>query len=143
MKIKLNSIMVQDQEKALKFYTQVLGFKKSKDFPVGEYRWITVVSPDGYPDVELALEPNANPDGKRFQEAMFNQGIPITGFEVDDMEKEFNWLTSLGVEFTMEPTDAGPVILAIFDDTCGNLIQIYQPKRGENPEARLDANHAS
>jgi catechol 2,3-dioxygenase-like lactoylglutathione lyase family enzyme len=129
MKIKLNSIMVEDQAKALAFYTGVLGFKKGKDIPVGEYRWITVVSgdPGAYPDVELALEPNANPAGKAFQEAMFTQGIPLTAFEVDDLAAEVKRLKQKGVQFTMDPTDMGQVKFAIFADTCGNLIQIYQP----------------
>jgi len=127
MKIKLNSILVDHQDKALDFYTGVLGFKKSKDIPVGEFRWITVVSPDGHPDVELALEPNANPAGKTFQEAMFEQGIPLTAFEVDDVDAEAARLKQAGVKFTMDPTFAGPMKLAVFADTCGNLIQIYQP----------------
>lgn len=127
MKIKLNSIMVEDQAKALAFYTEVLGFKKSKDIPVGEFRWITVISPEGHPDVELALEPNANPAGKTFQEEMFKQGIPLTAFEVDDIDAEAKRLGKRGVKFTMDPTAYGAVKLAIFADTCGNLIQIYQP----------------
>src|SRR5687767_13186641 len=126
MKIKLNSIMVQDQANALAFYTDVLGFKKSKDFPVGEFRWITLVSPEGHPDVELALEPNANPAAKTFQEALFKQGIPLTAFEVDDIAAEAKRLKKRGVKFTMDPAAAGPMKLAIFADTCGNLIQIYQ-----------------
>jgi glyoxylase I family protein len=127
MKIKLNSIMVEDQDKALKFYTGVLRFKKSKDIPVGEFRWITLVSPEGHPDVELALEPNANPAGKTFQEALLKQGIPATAFEVDDIEAEAKRLKKAGVKFTMNPTSAGELKLAVFADTCGNLIQIYQP----------------
>jgi glyoxylase I family protein len=127
MKIKLCSIIVEDQARALAFYTDVLGFKKSKDIPVGEFRWITVVSPEGHPDVELALEPNANPAGRTFQEEMFKQGIPLTAFEVDDIEAEARRLKKLGVKFTMDPAPTGPVHIAIFADTCGNLIQIYQP----------------
>ena len=127
MKIKLNSILVENQDKALDFYTRVLGFKKSKDIPVGEFRWITVVSPEGHDDVELVLEPNANPAGKTYQEALFQQGIPITAFEVGDIEAEARRLKKAGVKFTMDPTPAGPVILAVFADTCGNLIQLYQP----------------
>jgi catechol 2,3-dioxygenase-like lactoylglutathione lyase family enzyme len=129
MKIKLNSIMVDNQDKALKFYTDVLGFIKSKDIPVGgEYRWITLASPEGG-DAELALEPNANPIGKAFQEGLMKQGIPATAFEVDDIAKEFERLTGLGVVFTKEPTDIGVVTFAVFADTCGNLIQIYQAPR--------------
>ena len=127
MRIKLTSIMVEDQSKALRFYTETLGFKKKSDFPMGEeYRWITVVSPEGPDDVELSLEPNANPAGKKFQEAMFSQGIPVAAFEVSDMAAEFDRLKKKGVAFTRQPTPAGPVTLAIFADGCGNLIQIYQ-----------------
>jgi predicted enzyme related to lactoylglutathione lyase len=126
MRIKLTSLMVDDQAKALKFYTEVLGFEKKHDFPVGEYRWITVVSPDR-DDLTLALEPNANPAGKAFQEAMFAQKIPLAAFEVEDIETEYRRLTGLGVTFTREPTKAGPVTIAVFSDSCGNLIQLYQP----------------
>lgn len=127
MQIKLTSIMVDDQEKALRFYTDVLGFQKKHDIPVGEYRWITVVSPEGT-DVELSLEPNANPAGKTFQDALFAQGIPATAFESSDIHAECARLKEKGVVFTREPADAGAVILAVFSDTCGNLIQLYQPK---------------
>jgi predicted enzyme related to lactoylglutathione lyase len=126
MRIKLTSIMVDNQDKALKFYTQVFGFVKKHDIPVGEYRWLTVVSPEGPDDLELSLEPNANPAGKTFQEAIFKQGIPIAAFEVDRMDQEFSRLKALGVMFTQEPTPAGPVIVAVCADTCGNLIQLYQ-----------------
>lgn len=129
MKIKLSSIFVDDQDEALKFYTEVLGFKKSKEFPVGEYKWLTVVSPEGHPDVELSLEPNANPASKVFQEAIFRQGIPITAFEVDDIETVYERLSGVGVKFTRKPTKSGPVTIAMFADTCGNLIQIYQPPK--------------
>ena len=127
MRIKLTSIMVEDQTKALEFYTKVLGFKKKNEFPVGSYRWITVVSPEGPPDVELSLEPNANPAAKTFQKAMFDQGIPLAAFEVSDIRSDFSRLKGLGVAFTREPTPAGPVINAVFSDTVGNLIMIYQP----------------
>ena len=127
MRIKLTSIMVDDQDKGLRFYTEVLGFTKKHDIPVGEYRWITVTSPEGPDDLELALEPNANPAGKAFQEAMFSQGIPIAAFEVADIAGEFARLTAAGVAFTRPPAPAGPVTLAVFADTCGNLIQLYQP----------------
>lgn len=126
MRIKLNSIFVDDQAKAIDFYTNILGFKKSQDIPAGEYRWISLASPEGG-DAELSLEPNVNPAAKTYQKSLFEQGIPITAFEVDDMETEFRRLTDLGVAFTTEPTNAGEVIIAAFDDTCGNLIQIYQP----------------
>jgi catechol 2,3-dioxygenase-like lactoylglutathione lyase family enzyme len=127
MRIKLTSIMVDDQDKGLRFYTEVLGFKKKHDIPVGEYRWITVTSPEGPSDVELALEPNANPAGKAFQDAMFSQGIPVAAFEVGDIAGEFARLSAMGVAFTRQPAPAGPVTIAVFADTCGNLIQLYQP----------------
>jgi glyoxylase I family protein len=127
MRIKLTSIMVDDQDKALRFYTEVLGFRKKHDIPVGEYRWITVTSPEGPSDLELVLEPNANPAGKAFQEAMLSQGIPLAAFEVGDIAGEFARLTAKGVAFTRPPSPAGPVTIATFADTCGNLIQLYQP----------------
>lgn len=126
MRIRLNSIMVDDQSRALGFYTDVLGFQKKHDIPVGEYRWITVVA-DGRDDLELVLEPNANPAARTFQQAMFSQGIPLTAFEVTDLAAEYARLTARGVAFTQAPTAMGPVIVAIFADTCGNLIQLYQP----------------
>jgi catechol 2,3-dioxygenase-like lactoylglutathione lyase family enzyme len=127
MRIKLTSVMVDDQDKALQFYTDVLGFRKKHDIPVGEYRWITVTSPEGPPDVELALEPNGNPAAKTFQAAMFAQGIPLAAFEVGDLAAEFARLSANGVAFTRRPTPAGPIVLAVFADTCGNLIQLYEP----------------
>jgi predicted enzyme related to lactoylglutathione lyase len=127
MRIKLTSIIVDNQDKALKFYTEVVGFKKKHDIPVGEFRWITVFSPEGPDDLELALEPNANPDARAFQEAMFKQGIPLTAFECADIAAEFARLRKLGVVFTKEPTRMGPVTVAVFADTCGNLIQLHQP----------------
>ncbi len=127
MRIKLTSIFVDDQSKALAFYTDVLGFRPKHDVPVGEYRWITVVSPEGPDDIELVLEPNANPAARTFQEALLAQGIPVTAFEVSDLQAEFDRLTARGVAFTRKPTPAGPVTIAILADTCGNLIQLYQP----------------
>src|ERR1051326_3265031 len=100
MRIKLTSIMVDDQDKALKFYTKVLGFQKKHEIPVGEYKWLTVVSPEGPPDIELSLEPNANPAAKIFQQAMFAQSIPLAAFEVGDIESEYSRLKTLGVVFT-------------------------------------------
>jgi catechol 2,3-dioxygenase-like lactoylglutathione lyase family enzyme len=130
LKIKLNSIMVDNQDKALKFYTEVLGFAKRHDIDVGNtFRWITVIAPEGHPDMELALEPNGNPAGKTFQAALFQQNIPATAFEVDDIDAEYRRLKALGVVFTTPPTQAGPVSIAVFADTCGNLIQIYQPSK--------------
>ncbi len=127
MRIKLTSIMVDNQDKALKFYTEIFGFVKKFDIPVGQYRWLTVVSPEGPDDLELSLEPNANPAGKAFQEAIFKQGIPIAAFEVDDIDREFKRLKGLGVVFTQEPARTGPVTIAVCSDTCGNLVQLYQP----------------
>jgi len=122
--------MVDNQDKALKFYTQCLGFAKGHDIDVGNgFRWITVFAPDGHPDVELVLEPNANPAGKTFQAALFQQNIPATAFEVDDIDGEYRRLKALGVVFTTPPVQAGPVSIAVFADTCGNLIQIYQPPK--------------
>lgn len=129
MRIKLTSIMVDDQDKALKFYTEIFGFVKKHEIPVGEYKWLTVVSPEGPNDLELSLEPNANPAGRAFQEAMFKQGIPIAAFETEDIEREVKRLKSLRVTFTQEPTKTGPVTIAVCSDTCGNLIQLYQPPR--------------
>ena len=126
MKIQLTSVFVDDQDKALRFYVEVLGFVKKQDFPVGKFRWITVVSPEGPDDIELVLEPNDNPGAKAYQKALYQQRIPHTAFAVEDVQKEYERLTQLGVEFTLEPTEAGPVIRAIFDDTCSNLIQLYQ-----------------
>ncbi len=125
MKIKLTSIFVEDQQHALTFYTNVLGFKVSQAFPVGEFRWIQLASPEGG-DAELSLEPNANQAARTYQQALFEQGIPMTAFEVDDLEAEHQRLVERDVEFTTNPIDAGAVRLAIFNDTCGNLIQIYQ-----------------
>jgi len=126
MRIKLTSIMVDDQNRALKFYTEVLGFQKKRDIPVGEYKWLTVVSPEGPGDLELVLEPNANPAGKAFQKAMFEQGIPLAAFETSDLKAEFAHLKALGVTFTQGPTKRGPVTIAVLSDTCGNLLQLYQ-----------------
>jgi catechol 2,3-dioxygenase-like lactoylglutathione lyase family enzyme len=128
MRIKLTSIMVNDQDKALKFYTEVLGFRKKHEIPVGAYKWLTVTSPEGPDDLELSLEPNANPAGKTFQEAMFAQGIPVAAFEVAGIAKEYARLKKLDVVFTREPTAMGPVTIAVFSDSCGNLIQMYQPE---------------
>jgi catechol 2,3-dioxygenase-like lactoylglutathione lyase family enzyme len=127
-RIKLCSIFVDDQAKALRFYTDVLGFVKSKDIPVGEYRWLTVRSGDGG-DTELSLEPNANPAARTYQQALLEQGIPATAFEVDDVKAEFERLRERDVEFTTPPTPAGPVTIAVLLDTCGNRIQLYQPPK--------------
>ena len=125
LKIKLTSIMVSDQDKALAFYTGILGFTKKLDIPVGgPYRWITVVAaPD---DLELALEPNENPVGKAFQQGLFEQGIPATSFESTDLDADYARLREAGVAFIKPPTDAGPVKIAVLSDTVGNLIQLHQ-----------------
>ena len=126
MRINLTSVYVDDQAKALRFYTEVLGFVKKTDVPTGEYRWLTVVSPDAPDGVELLLEPDAHPAAKAFKEALAADGIPLTQFAVDDVAAEHERLRGLGVLFTQEPVDMGPVTTAVFDDTCGNLIQIAQ-----------------
>jgi glyoxylase I family protein len=127
MCIEFEFFVFVNEERAILIYTEVLGFKKKHDIPVGEYRWITVTSPEGPDDLELALEPNANPAGRTFQDAMFSQGIPLAAFEVADIASEFARLTAKGVAFTRPPVQAGPVTLAVFADTWGNMIQLYQP----------------
>ncbi len=126
MKIKLASVIVDDQDRALKFYTEVLGFVKKRDMPVGQFRWLTVVSSDEPDGTELLLEPNDNLAAQTYQKTIFEQGIPLTAFAVDDIQKEFARMKKLGVKFALEPTNMGPVTQAVFDDTCGNLIQMYQ-----------------
>jgi catechol 2,3-dioxygenase-like lactoylglutathione lyase family enzyme len=126
LKIKLTSVFVDNQEKALQFYTEILGFIKKTELPAGEFKWLTVVSPDGSDGLELLLEPNQHPAAKTYQKEIYDAGIPITAFEVEDMDKEFIKLKSLGVKFKQEPMQAGDVTIAVFDDTCGNLIQLYQ-----------------
>ena len=124
MRINLATVLVDDQEKALRFYTDVLGFVKKHDIPVGEDRWLTVVSPQDPDGTELALEPSGHPAVKPFKEALVTDGIPYTSFAVDDVKAEHERLRGLGVRFTQEPVDMGPVTTAVLDDTCGNLIQI-------------------
>jgi catechol 2,3-dioxygenase-like lactoylglutathione lyase family enzyme len=124
--IKLSSVMVDDQAKALKSYTEALGFVKKTDVPVGEFRWLTVVSPDGPGDAELVLEPDNNTAAETYQQALFEQGIPLTAFAVDDIQREDTRLKKLGVAFRSEPTPMGPNTAAVFEDKCGTLIQIYQ-----------------
>jgi catechol 2,3-dioxygenase-like lactoylglutathione lyase family enzyme len=115
---------VDDQDKALRFYTEVLGFVKKTEIPLGEMRWLTVVSPDDPDGTELVLEPDAHPAAGPFKEALQNDGIPFTSFTVDDTRAEFERLRALGVHFTQDPLEMGDVTTAVFDDTCGNLIQI-------------------
>jgi catechol 2,3-dioxygenase-like lactoylglutathione lyase family enzyme len=124
MRINLASVLVDDQEKALRFYTEVLGFVKKTEIPLGEHRWLTVVSPEAPDGVELVLEPSDHPAVGPFKEALVADGIPFTSFAVDDVHAEFDRLTGLGVIFTQEPVAMGPVTTAVLDDTCGNLIQI-------------------
>ncbi len=124
MRINLAGILVDDQQKALRFYTDVLGFVKKTEFPVGDHRWLTVVSPEAPDGVELVLEPDQHPAVRPFKEALVADGIPFTSFAVDDVQKEYERLTALGVRFTQGPTEMGPVTTAVLDDTCGNLIQI-------------------
>jgi len=125
MKINLTSVFVDDQDKALKFYTEVLGFLKKNEIPLGEARWLTVVSADAPNGTELVLEPSSHPAVPPFKRALQNDGIPFTSFAVQDAKAEFKRLKKLGVRFTQEPLEMGPVTTAVFDDTCGNLIQIH------------------
>lgn len=128
MKIKLTSVSIDDYDKALKFYTEVMGFQLKRDIPLGDgARWITVVSPEEPDGTELLLEPNAEyPAMKALKESLVKDGMPFTAFEVDDIQKEYERIKNLGVEFTMEPTNMGMTTAAVLNDTCGNLIQIYQ-----------------
>jgi catechol 2,3-dioxygenase-like lactoylglutathione lyase family enzyme len=128
MKIKLTSVPIDDYDKALKFYTEKMGFAQKRDIPLGEgVRWITVVSPEEPDGTELLLEPNAQyPAMKALKESLVRDGIPFTAFEVKDIQAEYERMKNLGVEFTMEPTNMGMTTAAVLDDTCGNLIQIYQ-----------------
>lgn len=129
MRIYLSSIMVDDQDKALRFYTGILGFVKKTDTPVGEARWLTVVSSEQPTGPDLVLEPDTHPAVRPFKEALAADGIPFTSFAVNDVQVEFDRLTALGVRFTQAPLAMGPVTTAVFDDTCGNLIQIAQVDR--------------
>ena len=124
MRINVCSVLVDDQDKALQFYTETLGFVKKTEFPVGEHRWLTVVSPEDPDGVELVLEPDEHPAARPFKEALVADGIPFTSFAVDDVHKEHARLTGLGVTFTQEPVAMGQMTTAVLDDTCGNLIQI-------------------
>ena len=126
MRINITSVLVDDQDKALAFYTDVLGFVKKTEVPLGEHRWLTVVSPELPDGVELVLEPDQHPAAKPFKEALVDDGIPFTSFAVTDVHAEYERLTKLGVVFTQPPTSMGPVTTAVLDDTCGNLIQIVQ-----------------
>ena len=126
MKIKLTSVMVGDQDKALAFYTDVLGFVEKHNIPMGEHKWLTVVSPDAPDAVELLLEPTGYPFARTFQKALFDAGIPLTAFAVDNVRQEYERLQAIGVAFRAPHVHMGPTVVAQFDDTCGNYIQIYQ-----------------
>ncbi len=126
MKMYIKSIVVDDQDKALTFYRDILGFDVKHDIPMGQHRWLTMVSPEESNGVELGLEPNAHPASKEFQTALMKDGIPFTAFEVDNIAEEISRLEKQGVEITQPPLNSGPAITAIFNDTCGNLIQLIE-----------------
>jgi catechol 2,3-dioxygenase-like lactoylglutathione lyase family enzyme len=127
MRIALSSILVDDQDKALAFYTDILGFEKMADIPMGEYRWLTVTSPDGVAGVELVLEPIAFAPAKVYQKELFDAGIPHTAFLTQDIQAEYDRLHAKRVKFRGEPQAMGPIITVLFEDTCGNLINLVQP----------------
>ncbi len=127
MQIRLTSIMVEDQDKALNFYTKIVGFVKDKDIPMGPFRWLTVTAPEGAEGVELVLEPMAFPPARVFQKALFDAGIPATAFFAKDITAEFARLKAAGVKFRGEPKKMGPISTVVFEDTCGNLINLVQP----------------
>ena len=127
MRIALSSVLVDDQDKALAFYTDVLGFRTKADIPMGPFRWLTVVSPDDPDGPELVLEPDAHPAARPWKAALVADGIPCTSFAVDDVQREHDRLVALGVRFTRPPTPTGPVVTAVLDDTCGNLVQLHAP----------------
>jgi catechol 2,3-dioxygenase-like lactoylglutathione lyase family enzyme len=129
MRINITSVVVDDQRKALRFYTEVLGFQKKTDVPVGQFAWLTVVSPEEPDGVELLLEPDNHPAVKPFRDALLEDGIPWTSFAVDDVRAEYERLSAKGVRFLQPPVDYGTVVTAVLDDTCGNLIQICEEKR--------------
>ena len=127
MQIKFTSILVDDQSKALAFYTEVLGFRKLSDILMGEYRWLTVVSPDGVAGAEVVLEPMAFPPARTWQKALFEAGIPATAFITNDIDAEYRRLAARGVKFRGEPKQMGPIKAVVFEDSCGNLINLVQP----------------
>jgi catechol 2,3-dioxygenase-like lactoylglutathione lyase family enzyme len=127
MQIRLASVMVDDQDKALRFYTTTLGFVKSKDIPMGQFRWLTLSSPEGAEGVELVLEPMGFPPALSYQKALFAAGIPATAFITNNVQAEYQRLKALGVRFRGEPKSIGPITAVLFDDTCGNLINLVQP----------------
>ena len=127
MQIRLASVMVENQDKALRFYTTILGFVKSKDIPMGQFRWLTVTSPEGAEGVELVLEPMGFPPAQIYQKALFAAGIPATAFITNNVQSEYQRLKALAVGFRGEPKSMGPITAVLFDDTCGNLINLVQP----------------
>ena len=127
MQIKLSSIMVDDQDKALRFYTAVVGFVKKTDLPMGPFRWLTVTSPEGAEGVELVLEPMGFPPARAYQKALFDAGIPATAFLTNDINAEYQRLKGLGVVLRGEPRNMGPITAVLFEDTCGKLINLVQP----------------
>lgn len=129
MRIGLSGIMVDNQEKALAFYTGILGFQVKHDIPMGQHRWLTVTSPEGAQGVELVLEPMGFPPAHAYQKALFDAGIPATAFLTDDIDSEYRRLQDLGVVFRGEPSDMGPITGVMFEDTCGNLINLVQPNQ--------------
>jgi catechol 2,3-dioxygenase-like lactoylglutathione lyase family enzyme len=126
MKIVLTSLLVDDQEKALKFYTEVLGFVKKRDIPIGESRWLTVVSPEGPEGIEMVLEPTSFPPSASYQFSLLSGGTPAMAFASDDIQAEYSRLKGLGVAFRGEPESRGPIVSVLFEDTCGNLINLFQ-----------------
>jgi catechol 2,3-dioxygenase-like lactoylglutathione lyase family enzyme len=127
MRINLSGVMVEDQEKALKFYTETPGFIKKTDMAIGEYRWLTVISPDGPEEVELVLEPLGFPPSRDYQKALYSAGIPLTAFLSNDVQAEYKQLKARGVIFRGEPKAMGAITSVLFEDTCGNLINLVQP----------------
>ena len=126
MQLKLMSVLVDDQQKALEFYTKILGFVKKQDFPVGKFRWLTVISPEGPDGIELLWEPNSKSFAIKYQKTLYKEGIAALALASKDVQKEFEKLTKLGVSFKMEPTKLDTTVIAMFDDTCGNYVQIFQ-----------------
>jgi predicted enzyme related to lactoylglutathione lyase len=129
LRIKLTSVFVDNQDKALRFYTEVLGFVKKQDISMGKYRWLTVVSPEEPEQAQLVLEPNDNPAAKDYQQAIYKQGKSAAMFFVDDVQKEYDRIVKLGIVFTMQPTKTPGSTIAMLDDTCGNIIQLTQLSR--------------
>lgn len=135
MQLKFINLLVDDQDKALRFYTEKMGFTKMADIPMGSFRWLTLTSPDGLPGVELILDAMAFPPAREYQKAMYNAGIPITAVITGDIQSDYELLLSRGVIFRGEPKQAGPILSVLFEDTCGNLINLVQPLMTETSQA--------